>query len=379
MCALKILLVDDEPGVLDVTRRLIGDAYEVRTATSGLLALEMLAREPEIAIVVSDMRMPQMDGRAFLARARAAAPNAVRLLLTGECDMADAIGAINEGAIFRFLQKPCPQPLLRSMLADAAEQHRLIHAERELLEQTLRGAVKALCDTFALVNPSVFGIAMRIKRLASDIASRVGGTELWQIEIAAMLCQLGAMTLPPDIYERRARGEHLSRAESEMLERVPQITDQLLAPIPRLEPVREIVLHTRSDRRMVGAIPRGAHVLRVALDFDELETAGLTSKEAIARMRSSVGLYEPAVLEALADLYLTGKTTTVELLVAQLLEGMVLATDVLTNDGKLLISRGQEVTPGMIRRLDNFDTSIRQRKVAVVADPDCTPIRRYAA
>ena len=161
---------------------------------------------------------------------------------------------------------------------------RLLIAEQELLELTLRGALEALCDTFAMVSPTMFGAALRVKRLSRDIAARVDGVELWQVEVAAMLCDLGAMSLP---------------AEREPLARVTAISDQLLATIPRLDAVREIVRHCRSDRRMVYPIPRAAHVMRVALDFDDLETAGLTSRDAIARMRGAVELYEPDVLDAL--------------------------------------------------------------------------------
>ncbi|MBX3197744.1 MAG: response regulator [Labilithrix sp.] len=385
----KLLVVDDEPQILEALARGLRGSYDVRTATSGEIGLQILAREDDVAIVMSDMRMPSMNGTVFLARARASAPNAVRLLLTGQADMDDAIGAINEGHIFRFLKKPCPPDLMRATLGDAAEQHRLIMAERELLEQTLRGSVKALCDTLALANPSVFGVAMRVKRIAASIATKIGGTELWQIEVAAMLCQLGAMTVPAGVYERRARGEPLVPSEREMLERVPQVTVQLLAPIPRLEPVRAIVLHSRSSFDLSDAaasqmrtgfeIPLGARILKVALDFEELESAGLTPEDAIERMRARSELYDLVVLDALAGVYLSADTTVIEIPISRLLEGMVIATDVITRNGTLLVARGHEVTLTLVRRLENFAASIGQETVEIMADAKRQPLRRSAA
>ncbi len=90
---------------------------------------------------MSDMRMPGMDGATVLTRARAVQPDTVRVLLTGQADMEDAVAAVNDGNIFRFLIKPCPRPVLVRALTDAVDQHRMITAERVLLERTLRGSV----------------------------------------------------------------------------------------------------------------------------------------------------------------------------------------------------------------------------------------------
>lgn len=386
----KILLVDDEPHVLEGLTRGLRNAFEVRTASSGAAGLDLLGREPDTAIVMSDVRMPLMPGTAFLAKARVITPDAVRILLTGQAEMEDAIAAINEGSIFRFLRKPCSPELMRSTLAAAMDQHRLIIAERQLLEQTLRGAVKALCDTLALANPGVFGMAMRVKRVASNLAEKVGGAELWQIEVAAMLCQLGAMTVPQEIFERRALGKELVPSEREMLDRIPIVTDQLLASIPRLEPVRDIVRHSRAgfDPTRVQAdtrartgfeVPLGARILRVALDFEELESAGLTSAQAIERMLARGALYDPIVVEALRGLHIGAVDTVVEVPIGKLREGMVIAADILAKNGTLLVARGHEVTPGLVRRLENFASSLATEKIAVAGDAKLQPVRRSAA
>src|SRR5579862_6564126 len=187
----KVLCVDDEPNVLEGLGLHLRRRYTLLTATSGGEALAVLRQNPDTAVVVSDMRMPAMNGAAFLHQARQVAPDAVRMLLTGQTDLDSAINAVNQGQIFRFLTKPCPTIALIVAIEAAAEQHRLITAERVLLEQTLHGSIGALTDILALTSPLSFGRAIRIKQLVSELAAVLHAPERWQVEVAAMLSQIG--------------------------------------------------------------------------------------------------------------------------------------------------------------------------------------------
>src|ERR1700690_3969334 len=173
----RVPFVDDEPNVLEGLSLTLRRGYEVVLAGSGEAGLDVLTRDPTIAAVVSDMRMPGMDGATFLGKARAVLPDATRLLLTGQAELALAIAAINEGRIFRFLTKPCPPPVLVAAVEAGVELHRLVTSERVLLEQTLRGSIQMLTDVLALAAPTAFGQAVRIQRYARDLASKVVGAE----------------------------------------------------------------------------------------------------------------------------------------------------------------------------------------------------------
>ena len=170
----RLLCVDDEPNVVDGISLHLRRAYDVVGAGGGDEGLRRLRDGAPFAVVISDMRMPGMDGATFLAHAREVAPDATRLLLTGHADLSDAIVAVNRGGIFRFLTKPCPPEELRQAVDAAAEQHRLVTAERVLLEQTVRGAVKALTDLLSLTSPVVFGRATRIRKTSLGLAERLG-------------------------------------------------------------------------------------------------------------------------------------------------------------------------------------------------------------
>src|SRR5579863_9903418 len=138
----KALFVDDEPSVLEGYRRILRKDAEVYTADSGQEGLRLLENDGPFAVVVSDMRMPGMDGVCFLRECHTRSPETVRVLLTGYADFQSAINAVNQGRIFRFLTKPCDAEDLRATIANCLEQHRLIHAEKELLEATLIGSME---------------------------------------------------------------------------------------------------------------------------------------------------------------------------------------------------------------------------------------------
>ena len=138
-CA-KILIVDDDPAVLDALRRSLGRCYDLETALGPEQGLAALADNGPFAVIISDLRMPGLSGVEFLRRAKAMAPEAVALMLTGHGDLDAAMEAINEGHIFRFLTKPCPPPILSRSLDAALTQYRLAAADRELLRVTLENA-----------------------------------------------------------------------------------------------------------------------------------------------------------------------------------------------------------------------------------------------
>ena len=121
----RILLVDDEVNVLEGLRRNLRPFFDVTTADSPDQALKLVATQGPYEVVVSDLRMPEMDGIALLCSIRKVSPDTVRVLLTGFGDMNSIIAAVNEGNVFRFLSKPCPPWALTRALEDSVRQYRL--------------------------------------------------------------------------------------------------------------------------------------------------------------------------------------------------------------------------------------------------------------
>jgi response regulator RpfG family c-di-GMP phosphodiesterase len=359
----RLLFVDDEPSVLEALAANLGRAFEVVTANSGADGLERLQAEADFAVVVSDMRMPKMDGATFLALARETAPDAVRILLTGQSDLDATIKAVNHGQIFRFLAKPCPRDTLRVTIDAAVKQYLLVTGERVLLEQTLRGSVKMLFDVLAITSPAAFGRANQIKTRVLQLALQLGVLDSWQLEIAALASQLGYIALPHDLCDKIEHQRALTEDELRIIERAPAFAEQLLANIPRLENVRAMLaLHIRPPRRNPNAdgttqmIELGAHLLRAAIDIEAVETGRTEHSTSPVGLLIVPELYDPEVLEAVERQYRErpARLQTRHVAVANLRPGMVLAEDVRLVTGALLVARGYEVTNSFIERIKNF-------------------------
>ena len=371
----QILLVDDEVAILDGLRRQLRKRFTVHTATGGAEALELLRSQP-VTVVVSDMRMPQMDGATLLAEVRSRYPDVVRILLTGQADTQSAITAVNQGQIYRFLTKPCPPDVLLDEISSGVEINRLVTAEKELLGTTLRRTVEALTATLSLAEPVAFARAVRVTRTVTELAEQLEIDEPWDIEITAMLAHLGAVTLPPKVQEKLDAGRPLDEDEQAMAHRVPAVSRDLVATIPRLETVADAIGWQRARYDGEGAapgvpigddLPLAARILRVALDFDAGTSRRPSVQATIDAMRGDPGAYDPLVLEALvrAHAVTDSEAPPRNVRVDDLTSGMVIFDDVLTRDGILLIGRGTVVTEPLIHRLENFvsqdrvDDSIR--------------------
>lgn len=131
----KILLVDDDPNVLSGYRRHLGRRFTLLTALGGQEALGLLGDDPEVAVVIADMRMPGMNGVQFLTECARRHPDTVRMMLTGNADQETAVQAVNRGHVFRFLSKPAAIEDVIEAVEAGLKQHRLHQAERELVRQ----------------------------------------------------------------------------------------------------------------------------------------------------------------------------------------------------------------------------------------------------
>jgi CheY-like chemotaxis protein len=368
----RVLCVDDEPDILEGMRDNLRRSFEVTTAVGPTEGLEALATKGPFAVVVSDMRMPVMNGAAFLAEVHREAPDTVRMLLTGQTDLESAIAAVNQGQIFRFLTKPCPQDALLQALVAGVRQHRLLTAERQLLEETVRGSIKALTDILALVDAEAFGRASRLKRLAGELAETSGYAQVWEVETAALLSQIGCSTLPPETASRYYQGEQLTAAEEALIERLPVVAERLIREIPRLESICAIL--TDVNRPFSATPTPGARILRIVQDYDILETQGTATDLALATLRGRNGTYDPALLASFSQLQGdTRADRVIELPLAEVDLGMRFATDVRSSAGALLIARGHEVTHALLERIRHLPSDVTRLPVRVIVsgdDPD---------
>lgn len=362
----RVLLVDDEPALLDGLRRQLRRSFDISTAVGGEEALQLMETAEPFAVVLSDMRMPGLDGAAFLAIVRERFPDTVRLLLTGQSDMDSTIAAINDGQIYRFLAKPCPGATVEAALLDAAELHRQVSAERDVLERTLHGAVQALLDALSLASPKAFSRAVRVSQLVTELAETLGVRPDWELGISGMLAQLGSVTLPESVLDKLASGMLLSTDEQAMVDAVPGVSERLLAEIPRLGPLAKAIGYQglrydgqggRPGDPVGEAIPLAARLLKIALDLDRLRSQRIPTATILKQMDADEGAYDPRVLQLWAESHTVPtapESVPISVTIQELRTGMVLVEDVLNSRGVVLLGRGSTVTVTLLQRLSNL-------------------------
>lgn len=357
----KVLFIDDSRNVLDTYKRQFRKQFEVETALGPEWGMEKLTTDGPFAVVISDYRMPNMDGVEFLLHVKDAMPEASRILITGYADVSTALRAVNEGSVFRFLTKPCTHEALNEAVAAGLEHHRLLRSERDILEQTLNGCLKTITEVFSLAHPDAFGRMSRVQRYLHGMVRPMGMTETWRLETAAMLSQIGTMTLPEDLVRKHFHGEALTEKEQQLFDKHPYIGAELLATIPRLGDIAEIIRYQEKrfdgsgpphDAKKGREIPVEARMLKVVLDFDVLESGGLDRDEAFQQLSRRVGWYDPVILETLRASFEKEKRYKVsDVTLEELTEEMILADGVRDERGRMIVSKGQQVTPGLLMHL----------------------------
>jgi response regulator RpfG family c-di-GMP phosphodiesterase len=353
----KILLVDDEILILDSLRRELGFQYQIETALSGAEGLEKIWSSGPFAVIVSDFRMPVMDGIKFLTEVKEVAPDSVRMMLTGNTDLPTAIDAINQGQIFRFLTKPCTGDQLTQSLDAGIRQNQLIIAEKELLEKTLKESISLLTEVLAIVNPQAYGRSLRMQQLVAHITRVLKLKDGWQYEMAASLSQLGWLIFPQQMLERINNGQSLTASETIIFSKHPFTASKLLEKIPRLEKVSRMIsgqgrsiddLCLNPEFQDIYPVDLGSHILKVCVDYDQLMLQGLLHDQILASMQSKPNLYKAEILNALKSLLSAQalpELKNAEIVTQEELEiGMLLVEPIEDTKGTLILQENTYIT-----------------------------------
>ena len=399
---MTILCVDDEPNILSSLRRLFrGKGYEVLTAISGAQGLELLAQQP-VDLVISDMRMPEMDGARFLAQVRERWPNTVRLLLTGYSDVQSIQDAINCGEIYRYITKPWDDNDILLIVRHALERHQLELEKQRLEALTLKQneelkslnagleqkveertrqlkanfltTIKILSSIAEMRGTGQTGQTRQVAELARKMAAqlKLDMNEVQDVFIAALLHDLGRIGFSDDML--RTPMTMLQGADLAQFRKHPVSGAQLLMPLTDMAGVAAIVRHQMErfdgqgfpDKLAGFAIPIGSRILTLAIDYYNLQQGALVQRhlrpeEAKSLVMDGSGKrYDPAVVQAFRQVVDGGirglpETTDVELLSGELVPGMVLSRDVVSRDGLMLLASDHVLNERMIQQLQDFE------------------------
>ncbi len=419
--AATLLCVDDEPNILSALRRLFrARGYRVLTAESGAEGLQVLEQEA-VDLVISDMRMPEMDGARFLAQVRQRWPDVLRLLLTGYSDIQSTLDAINCGEIYRSITKPwddndivlvvrhalerraLEQDKLRlealtqrqneelkalnqgleAKVEERTRQLRTLHeaavAANDKLKLNFLTTIKILSSIAEQRGSNLAGQARKIADLARKIAQqlKVEPKEVQDIFVAALLHDIGKIGFSDELLATpltMLHGEALG-----LYRKHPQRAEQLLMPLPDLRGSAAI-LRAQLERfdgngfpqGLAGfAIPLGARILSLAVDYYNLQEGGMVQRHLRADEAKSLILdaagkrYDPSVVAAFRQV-IDGSGQDdpaggVEMLSGELLPGMVLACDLVSRDGLMLLAADHVLDARLIQQVQEFESKSQGR------------------
>jgi len=403
----SVLCVDDEPNVVSALRRLFrGTGYRVLTATSGAEALEVFARD-SVDLIISDMRMPGMDGAQLLEEVRARWPATTRMLLTGYADVQSSMAAINRGEVYRYLTKPWNDDEILTTVNAAFERQALEREKRRLevltrqqaaalrelnaglegkvaartaelqqasdkLKRNYLNSIKAFSHLIELRGGHFVGHARRTAELARRTARAMGlpDAEQQEVFIAGLLHDIGQIGLPDAVLTRSV--PRLSDEESALYRRHPAMGEQALLALDDMQPVATLIRahHERHDGRgfpdgLVGhAIPRGARILAIADTFDDLQNGHLGAALSVDEARTIIlrgrgSQFDPEIVDVFLHTELRAAPAAgappVAVRSEALLPGMVLARPLTSPDGVVLLAAGHELTADLIQRVRRYE------------------------
>lgn len=372
----QVLVVDDENSVRYTYGEFIRDAgYKIFTAENAFEALTILNKNSPIAVALVDMVMPKMDGFQLISRIRDEFPNTVSIMMTGFGDLNSAMRAINDGNVFRFITKPCKKIDLVRMIHEGIKQYKLIVSEKELLEKTLKGSINILTEILSMVDMETFGQSVKLREVTKKLAALLHAKNMWQIELAALLCQLGTVTLPEHLRQKARYQETLTDEENKMLTEAPEIAYRLINHIPRMENVANIVRYQLKEYNGGGppegdvsgdAIPEGARILKALQDLSAIQADGTPFAEAIEQMSRQDWKYDPKIFNIIRqyELQMNSQSETdtafeklqVDTYAVKINDTFL--SDVLTLNQKLLLKSGSQVTQAIFEKLCNYHTLI---------------------
>lgn len=424
-----LLCVDDEPNILSSLRRLFrAKGYRVLVAESGHAGLQVLASET-VDLVISDMRMPEMDGAHFLELVRARWPDTIRILLTGYADVGSIIEAINRGEIYRYIAKPWDDNDMLLVVRDALERKVLENEKLRLEELTQRqndelkalnasleekvrertadlnkandsllGANEKLKTSF-LTSIKVFsnliemrgghlaGHSRRVADLARKIAAKMGveGKALQEIFIAGLMIDIGKIGFSDEMLTMPVSamaGDNLASYR-----KFPVRGEQLLMPLEDLRGAAKILRSQLErfdgagfpDALAADAIPLGARILALSSDYDSLQIGTLVQRRfqpeeaRISITHGSGKRYDPEVVNAFNGVLNEGEGAAaareVILPTVKLLPGMILSRDLISRDGVLLLSADHVLDKRLIQQILDFEkTGGAQLSVSIRLD-----------
>lgn len=356
-------MIDDDRDILASYQVNFRKDFIIRIAENSSEAIEVLKSEDDIGVIVSDYKMPDIDGVSLLKMLKRLYPDPVRIMITGYADLSTAVNAVNEGSIYRFLTKPVPPPELKSILQDALIQYNLKKNEKDLLNNTLKGTLKLLIDLISLTIPQTLNLGTRSRTIARRIGHKIGIDEIWELEVASLLSSIGMLLLPHEIIDKKSGSKELNPSEIQIFRTYPELGARLLKNIPRFEKVANAILYQNENygsrdnaQKKNDEIPIYSRIIRAANDYTILIESGLSPLEAYDKMLENYFFYDSDILETLLSevVGIDNSRKVKQIKLSELKSGMVTAKDIKDDKETMLLTKDKEISEPLLLRLNQI-------------------------
>ena len=329
----KILVVDDETANLRLLERLFRRQHQVLCAASGLEAIELLTQH-EIAVIISDQRMPVMTGVDFLKHAAQLRPHSVRIILTGYTDVGTLVEAINSGVVYKYVTKPWVNEDLLQTVARALEHYETNKSRHELswqnarltaqLEKAQVNLFDLLVDQLAARDNTQFGHQQRVSDYSAAIGRKLGLSkdEIGELQQAALLHNAGQMRpMTADFLGHGDDAEDEAETPARLQTFQQEAAARLLEIVLQQEKAADTVRHFKEkfdggglpDNLRGEQIPLFARIIQVADCYDELTEnifaeCSLSHDAALTELRRKAGGdFDPDAVQAFGELETIGQ------------------------------------------------------------------------
>ncbi len=351
----SILIVDDTPENIDVLVAVLGETYAIKAATNGERALKIATSKHRPDLILLDIMMPEMDGYEVCRRLKGnrLTQEIPVIFVTAMSGNEDEAKGFEMGAI-DYITKPVSPPIVQARVRNILELQASKQSVKVALDQTLTGSVELMADLLSMTNPTAFGHSRELRRQMRSLCERMGHKPTWAFDVAAMLSQIGCLSLPEELLERIYRGETVSEEEQSLYDNHPEMAKRLLERIPNLRTSAHIIglLHKDlNDPEVIEGVPKhiklGASILQNACDMLELEQRRkYTPPPGAAAAPAGTQAARPSEPPLMQ-----------ELLVDEIRIGMRIEDNILTIKGTPLVKPGTEVTRAIHERLRAFSES----------------------
>ena len=311
-----VLLVDDDQRILDAYKRNLTKICNLFTAPNASEGIAILKKLEKVAVVISDYRMPGMNGVDFLAEIRKISPHTISIMLTGFGDLQTAMDAVNKGNVFRFLTKPCPTDKLVETLEEAIAVHHSLECNTSASTNSGPLIVSTLLTALAERDYVTEGHAARVTELCYIMGLEMGLTsgQLTDLEYFAQLHDVGKLGIPDHILYKK---EPLSAAEWQIMYRHPEIGSRIALSSADLENAADFILkhheHWDGNGYPLGLkgkeIPLECRILAVADAFDVMThqrpyRKALPKEESFLELKRCAGTqFDPEIVAIFVKLF----------------------------------------------------------------------------